>query len=137
MEPEVFLIAIGTFMKQLTKSTLGSKVRSGPKQQTDTEGRQQHNPPGRHPTRKPRPRVRGSYGIGKKGRRSKRIILGGVRTRKHYNKLQRIRRTRWDWLLDVKRDAASVAEGVSQMELTTQQLKSAPRKKKSARVYGF
>jgi len=111
MEPKAFQTAIGTLMKQLTKSTPGSKIRSGPKQQTDTEGRQQHNPPGRHPTREPRPRVRKSYGIGKKGRWSERIILGGVRTRKHYNKWQRIRRTQWDWLLDVKRDAASVAEG--------------------------
>ena len=67
-----------------------------------------------------------------------RTILGGDRTRKHYNKWQRIRRTQWDWLLDAKRDAASVAEGVSQMEPTTQRLKPAPqKKKKSARTYGF
>jgi hypothetical protein len=41
MEPEAFQTAIGILTEQLTISTPGSKVRSGQKQQTDREGRQQ------------------------------------------------------------------------------------------------
>ena len=138
MEQEAFQTAIGTLMKQLTKSISGSKFRSYPKQRTNRERRQQHDPPRRYSTREPRQGVCGNYGIGKQGQWTEKIILGGVGTRKHYKKWQQIRRKRWGWLLDMKRDVASVAEGVSYIELTTQRLQPAPwKKKKSARACGF
>ena len=63
-----------------------------------------------------------------------RIIPGGVRMRKHYNKWQRLRRKRWDRLLNNKRDAESVAEGAAETHPTTQRLISAPMMRKGRRI---
>ena len=81
---------------------------------------------GYRPNKLPRPARRRQHGG--------RIIPGGVRMRKHHNKWQRLRRKRWDRLLNNKRDAASVAEGAAELHPTTQRLIPAPRKRKGRRI---
>ena len=66
-----------------------------------------------------------------------RIISGETRIRKHHNIWQRLRRKRWDHLLNNKRDAESVAEGAAKLDLTTQRLIPAPRKRKVKGIYGL
>ena len=53
--------------------------------------------------------------------------------RKHDNKWQRLRRKRWDHLLNNERDAESVAEGAAELHPATQRLMPAPRKRKGKR----
>ena len=53
--------------------------------------------------------------------------------RKHHNKWQKLRRKRWDRLLNNKRDAKSVAEGAVELHLTTQRLITDSRKMKGKR----
>ena len=62
-----------------------------------------------------------------------RIIFGVTRMRKHHNKWQRLRRKRWDLLLDNKRDAEFVAEGAAQLNTTNQLMIPTPRKRKGKR----
>ena len=54
--------------------------------------------------------------------------------RKLHNKWQRLRRKRWDYLLNNKRDAESGAEGAADLHPTTQRMIPTLRKKKGKRI---
>ena len=72
--------------------------------------------------RKPEPRKRHNDGS---------VTLGWVKTRKHYNRGQRIRRKSLDRLLNNKKDTASVAEGAAEITPTGQRHAPAPRMRRN------
>ena len=78
--------------------------------------------PGPRPSRFPRPARRRQY--------DSRITSGGVRMRKHHNEWQQTRRKRWQQLLNIKRDPASVAEGEAELTPIIQRLIPTHRKRK-------
>ena len=116
---------------ELVGSKAANRARDRPQQRKGQQARRRQASP-RKPSaaaprtsRLPRP-VKRRQGNG-------RIIPGGTRIRKYHNKWQRLRRKRWDSLLNNKRDANSVTEGAAELRPTTQRMTPAPRKRKGKR----
>ena len=120
-----------TLMAELAGSGTKGAAREEPRQRTGALTWSRQAPSRRPPATEPRPRR-----LPRPVKRRKydgRIIPGGVRTRKHYNKWQKLRRKRWDELLNSKRDAESVVKGAAELTQTTQRLIPAPRKRRGKR----
>ena len=118
-------------MMDFVGSKTTNRVQGKPKQQKRQQAWSQQAPP-RKPT------VAGHELVGYSDRKKRRqcdgrIIPGETRIRKHHNKWQRLRRNRWDYLLNNKRDTESTAEGAAELHPTTQRLIPAPRKRKGKR----
>ena len=115
-------------MAKLVGSKIGDRVQGRPKQRKGSQTQRRQAFPREPAVAESRPR--------RLARPFKRrqcngmITPGSARMQKHHNIWQRLRRKRWDHILNNKRDAESLVEGAAELHLTTQRLIPAPRKRR-------
>ena len=118
-------------MAKLPKTTPRGKASTRSEQHPNADGGQRQCLPVRRLAKGPE-----TVGVrmlkSRKWRNKEIIILGGIRTCKHYYKWQQIGHRRWEWLLDIKRSTEPVVEDPTQFRPTTKRMQPSPRRKTEA-----
>ena len=122
-------------MAELVGSKTGYRLQGRPKQRKGYQTQRRQASPREPVVAKSRPR-RLARPV-KRRQCNGMITPGSARMQKHHNRWQRLRRKRWDHILNNKRDAESLVEGAAELHLTTQRLIPAPRKRKVTGIYGL